>query len=50
MATYRTERVRYTEVDQVDMDTRWQHAGGRYDIWASPDPEVGSPGSPGSPA
>ena len=36
MVTLREERVRYTEVDSVDHDVRWQHRGGRYAIWVSP--------------
>lgn len=32
----RSEYVRYTEVDDVDNDIRWQHRGGRYDVWVSP--------------
>lgn len=32
----RTEYVRYTEVDDVDNDIRWQHRGGRYEVWVSP--------------
>jgi hypothetical protein len=36
MGTRRQERVRYTEVDVVNNDTRWQHRGGRYSVWASP--------------
>ena len=34
--TRRTERVRYTEVDDVDKDIRWQHRGGQYQVVASP--------------
>lgn len=36
MLTRRTERVNYTEVDEIDPDTRWQHHGGRYDVFVSP--------------
>lgn len=36
MLTRRVERIRYTEVDQVDQDIRWQHRGGRYEIFVSP--------------
>lgn len=32
MTTHREERVRYTEVDQVDAALRWQHRGGRYRV------------------
>lgn len=35
MLTRRTERVRYPEIDQ-DTDERWQHSGGRYEVWAAP--------------
>lgn len=45
LVTRRVERVRYTEVDDVNADIRWQHRGGRYEIVVSPD-ETGSPGSP----
>jgi hypothetical protein len=34
--TRRAERIRYTEVDEVDNDIRWQHRGGRYDVMVSP--------------
>lgn len=34
--TTRSERVRYTEVDQANQDARWQHQGGIYDVWVSP--------------
>ena len=34
--TRRAERVRYTEVDEVNRDIRWQHRGGRYDVMVSP--------------
>lgn len=34
MATRRTERVRYAELDD-DTDERWQHRGGRYEVMAS---------------
>ena len=36
MTTLRRERIRYTEVDAVDADIRWQHRGGQYEIFASP--------------
>lgn len=29
------ERVRYTEVDDLDKNIRWQHWGGRYEVVAS---------------
>ena len=32
MATFREERVRFTEVDGVDPSIRWQHRGGRYRV------------------
>lgn len=35
MLTLRTERVRYPELDE-DSDERWQHSGGRYEVWAAP--------------
>jgi hypothetical protein len=35
MVTRRVERVRYTEVDDVDADARWQHSGGRYQVMVS---------------
>jgi hypothetical protein len=38
MSTVRTERVRYTEVDSVESDIRWQHRGGHYEIFVSPNP------------
>lgn len=31
----RTERIRYTEVDESN-DSRWQHRGGLYEVWADP--------------
>lgn len=34
--TKRLERVRYTEVDSVDKDIRWQHRGGHYEVLVSP--------------
>ncbi len=37
MLTQREERVRYTEVDLDDNDARWQHRGGRYAVFVSPD-------------
>lgn len=33
----RMEHVSYAEVDE-DRDEHWQHAGGRYEIWATPNP------------
>lgn len=36
MLTRRAERVRYVEVDAEQKDARWQHRGGRYDVWVSP--------------
>jgi hypothetical protein len=38
MVSEREERVVYTEVDPENQDTRWQHRGGRYVVWASPEP------------
>lgn len=35
MLCKRLERVRFTEVDE-DNDARWQHRGGQYELWASP--------------
>jgi hypothetical protein len=35
MVTKRVERIRATEVDD-DSDVRWQHRGGRYEVWCSP--------------
>lgn len=35
LAMHRTERVRYTEVDQEN-DNRWQHRGGMYEVQAAP--------------
>lgn len=35
MKTRRDERVRYTEVDDQNPDTRWQHSGGRYQVMVS---------------
>jgi hypothetical protein len=35
MVMRRVERVRYTEVDDVDSSIRWQHRGGRYQIVVS---------------
>ena len=34
--TNRIERVRYTEVDEVDRSIRWQHRGARYEVFVSP--------------
>lgn len=36
MLTRREERVRYTEVDSENPETRWQHRGGRYAVFVSP--------------
>lgn len=36
MVMQRVERIRYTEVDDVDRAIRWQHRGGRYQIVVSP--------------
>lgn len=36
MAMRRVERVRYTEVDEIDHSIRWQHGGGRYTVMVSP--------------
>jgi len=37
MSTLRVERVRYPDPDAVDSDLRWQHAGGDYEVYVSPD-------------
>ena len=34
--TRRVERVRMTEVDDLNQDLRWQHRGGRYELMVSP--------------
>jgi hypothetical protein len=34
--TRRVARVRYTEVDESDGNKRWQHRGGRYEVFVSP--------------
>jgi hypothetical protein len=36
MATTRMDRVKFTEVDAIDNDIRWQIAGGDYEIFVSP--------------
>jgi len=36
LASTRIERLRITEVDEVNEDLRWQHRGGRYRIQAAP--------------
>lgn len=36
MSMRRVERVRYTEVDEVDRSIRWQHRGGRYEVVVQP--------------
>jgi len=35
MTMHREERVRFTEVDDVDSSVRWQHRGGRYRVMVS---------------
>lgn len=35
MTCHREERVRYTEVDDLDATIRWQHRGGRYRVQVS---------------
>lgn len=35
MVTRRVERIRLTEVDDMDNSIRWQHRGGRYEIVVS---------------
>ena len=35
MVTRRQERVRYTDVDDANPDTRWQHRGGQYQVVVS---------------
>ena len=37
MTTLRVKRDRYPELDPVDTDMRWQHRGGHYEVWLSPD-------------
>lgn len=37
--TKRVERVKHTEVDEVDADIRWQHRGGHYEVLVSPKPQ-----------
>jgi len=36
MTTLRIERVKFTEVDAIDNDIRWQIAGGDYEVFVSP--------------
>ena len=36
MSTLRVERVHYPDIDAIDNDLRWQHAGGDYEIAVSP--------------
>lgn len=36
MSTLRVERVKFTEVDAIDNDIRWQIAGGDYEVFVSP--------------
>ena len=35
MASHRIERVRFTEVDDLNAYVRWQHRGGRYEVEVS---------------
>ena len=35
MKSHRIERIRFTEVDDVDKGVRWQHRGGHYTVWVS---------------
>ena len=35
-STLRVERVKFTEVDAIDNDIRWQIAGGDYELFVSP--------------
>jgi hypothetical protein len=35
LGSHRIERVRATEVDEVNPDLRWQHRGGRYRVQAA---------------
>lgn len=46
MLTRRIERIRYTEVDEVNADIRWQHRGGRYEVYLSPEASGSPVGSP----
>lgn len=36
MTMHREERMRLTEVDEVDTSIRWHHRGGRYRVMVSP--------------
>lgn len=36
MLTQREERIAYTEVDSINPDIRWQHRGGRFEVFVSP--------------
>lgn len=36
MRMQRVESVRYTEVDEIDRDVRWQHRGGHYEVLVNP--------------
>ncbi|HEX7769192.1 MAG TPA: hypothetical protein VF422_04095, partial [Dokdonella sp.] len=36
MVTRREEPISYTEVDEDDVEQHWQHAGGRYEVFAAP--------------
>lgn len=40
MSTRRAERIRYSEVDSVDSNIRWQHHGGQYRVQVTPMSEV----------
>lgn len=37
MVTLRDEPISYAEVDDDDVEEHWQHSGGRYEIFATPD-------------
>ena len=36
MTTLRVDRIKRTEVDAIDNDLHWQHAGGDYEVFMSP--------------
>lgn len=36
IVTRREEPISYAEVDDDDVDEHWQHAGGRYEVFAEP--------------
>jgi hypothetical protein len=36
MTMHRLERIRITEVDEIDASIRWQHRGGRYRVMVAP--------------